>query len=92
MKFHSLFALPLLALALPSHAQPAAQELEYQSVFEGYQAYSEPEIQNWPKVNQLVEEIGGWRVYSREPYADKSGEDNAAPPQDDPHRQHGGEK
>lgn len=68
MKFHSLFALPWLVLALPSHAQPAAQELEYQSAFEGYQAYSDAELQNWPKVNQLVDEIGGWRVYAREPY------------------------
>ncbi|MBU0784098.1 MAG: hypothetical protein KJ798_04975 [Gammaproteobacteria bacterium] len=90
MKFHSLFALPLLVLALPSHAQTATQELNYKSVFEGYQAYSEPEIQNWPKVNEEVGEIGGWRVYAREPYDDKSSEDKAAPPQVDPHRQHGG--
>ena len=46
------------------------QELEYRSAFEGYQAYSDSEIQNWPKANQLVDEIGGWRVYAREPYED----------------------
>ena len=73
MKFHPLFALPsvVLVLAWPVHAETPAQELEYESVFEGYQAYSAPEIQNWPKVNQLVEEIGGWRVYAREPYEEK---------------------
>jgi hypothetical protein len=73
MKFHSLFALPSLALilAMPVQAEPTAQELEYQSAFEGYQAYSDSEIQNWPKANQLVDEIGGWRVYAREPYEDK---------------------
>lgn len=92
MTFHSLFALPLLALTLPAHAQTAAQELDYQSAFEGYQAYFEPDIQNWPKVNKEVGEIGGWRVYSREPYTEKSGDDKASSPQADPHRQHGGEK
>lgn len=90
MKFHSLFALPLLALALPAHAQAVAQELDYKSAFEGYQAYSEPDIKNWPEVNQRVEEIGGWRVYAREPYEEQSSEDKAAPAQPDPHRQHGG--
>lgn len=90
MKFHSLFALPLLALALPAHAQTVAQELDYTSAFEGYQAYSEPDIKNWPEVNQQVEQIGGWRVYAREPDDDKSSEDKAAPAQPDPHRQHGG--
>lgn len=92
MKFHSLFALPWLVLALPSHAQSAAQELEYQSAFEGYQAYSDAEIQNWPKVNQLVDEIGGWRVYAREPYeksADKPADSKEAAKQPT-HHNHGG--
>jgi len=81
MNFHYPFALVSLALALPVHAQQAVQELEYRSVFEGYQAYSDPEIQNWPQANQLVDEIGGWRVYAREPYEDKKqdkAEDNPA--------------
>lgn len=79
MKFHSLFALPSLALilAMPVQAEPTAQELDYKSVFEGYQAYSDPEIHNWPKANQLVEEIGGWRVYAREPYEDKAKDEPA---------------
>jgi hypothetical protein len=84
MKFHSLSALLLLALALPAHAaEQTVPELEYQSVLDGYQAYSEPEIQNWPQVNQLVKEIGGWRVYAREP-----DEDPTEKPQS--HHQHGG--
>lgn len=77
MKFHFPFALLLLGLAVPAYSESAAQTLEYQSAFEGYQAYSDPEIQNWPKVNELVEEIGGWRVYAREPYENKA-EDKAA--------------
>ncbi|MCR2747210.1 hypothetical protein [Limnobacter parvus] len=101
MKFHYLVALPLLGVALPVHSETAAQTFEYQSAFEGYQAYSDPEIQNWPKVNRLVEEIGGWRVYAREPYESKAenNSDNpekgaaptgaANPPAAKPH-QHGG--
>jgi hypothetical protein len=92
MKFHSLFALLLLASALPAHAEQAVQELEYRSVFEGYQAYADPEIQNWPKANQLVEEIGGWRVYAREPYENSAKDkptDSKEPAQPHSH-QHGG--
>ncbi len=72
MKSHFLFAPLLLAFAFPANAEQAVQELEYRSAFEGYQAYSDSEIQNWPKANQLVDEIGGWRVYAREPYEDKA--------------------
>lgn len=72
MKFHFPFALLLLGLAVPAYSESAAQTLEYQSAFEGYQAYSDSETQNWPKVNELVEEIGGWRVYAREPYEEKT--------------------
>lgn len=99
MKFHHLIALPLLCMALPAHSETAAQTLEYQSAFEGYQAYSDPEIQNWPKANELVEEIGGWRVYAREPYESKAENEAAGavptgaakPPAAKPH-QHGGAK
>lgn len=102
MKFHHLIALAVFGMAMPVHAETVAQqELEYQSAFEGYRPYNDPEIQNWPKVNQLVEEIGGWRVYAREPYETKTenkSEDNvkgstptgsAKPPAAAPH-QHGG--
>ena len=71
MKSHFLFAPLLLAFASSANAEQTVQELEYRSAFEGYQAYSDSEIQNWPKANQLVDEIGGWRVYAREPYEDK---------------------
>lgn len=77
MKSYFLFAPLLLAFALPANAEQAVQELEYQSAFEGYQAYSDSEIQNWPKANQLVDEIGGWRVYAREPYEDKAKDEPA---------------
>lgn len=67
MKLQLLIAPTLFAFALPLQAETAAQVLEYKSAFEGYKSYSDSEIQNWPKSNQLVDEIGGWRVYAREP-------------------------
>ena len=68
MKFTSPFAWLLLALGLPAHAEQTVPELQYQSVFDGYQAYADPEIKSWSKAIELVDEIGGWRVYSREPF------------------------
>ena len=52
-----------LAIAPASHA---SVELNYQSALDGYQAYSEPDITNWPQAIKTVEEIGGWRAYARE--------------------------
>jgi high-affinity Fe2+/Pb2+ permease len=72
MNFYYPFALVSLALALPAHAEQAVQELEYKSAFEGYQSYSDSEIQNWPDMIKRVQEIGGWRVYAREPYEEKN--------------------
>ena len=94
MTSHYPFVLLLSALALPAHAEPAVQVLEYQSAFEGYQAYSDSEIQNWPKANELVEEIGGWRVYAREPYEDKAKEQptSAKEPVKPKTHNHGGEQ
>ena len=71
MKFTSPFAWLLLALGLPAHAEQTVPELQYQSVFDGYQAYADPEIKSWSKAIELVDEIGGWRVYSREPFEGK---------------------
>ena len=92
MKSHFLFAPLLLAFASSANAEQAVQELEYRSAFEGYQAYSDSEIQNWPKANQLVDEIGGWRVYAREPYEDKTkGEPAESKQATQPHvHKHGG--
>ena len=88
MKLHYLVALALWGLAWPVHSDTAAQTLEYQSAFEGYQAYSDLEIQNWPTMNELVDEIGGWRVYAREPY--ENSESPAQPKEEMPVQQKNG--
>lgn len=88
MKLHYLIALPLWGLAWPAHSDTTAQTFEYQSAFENYQGYSDPEIQNWPEANKLVDEIGGWRVYAREPY--ENSESPAQPNEEIPVQQKSG--
>lgn len=100
MKFPTLWALPLVALAGPafanSTADSTANALEYQSAFENYQAYDEPGIANWPALNRQVDEIGGWQVYAREPLLEQQQTEpaqqpasQAEPPQPPAHN-HGG--
>ncbi len=40
----------------------------YESAFEIYKPWKPEKRLNWRSVNDLVGRIGGWRVYSREPY------------------------
>lgn len=42
------------------------QEPVYQSVFEGYQAMSEPRLTPWRAANDTVRDVGGWRAYAKE--------------------------
>jgi hypothetical protein len=88
MSFHFPIALPWAALACalawPAHAETGAPELHYESAFEGYQAYSNPEIKDWSGVNQLVGEIGGWRVYAREPHVVKPAQSTVDVPEASP--------
>ncbi|WP_068324032.1 hypothetical protein [Polynucleobacter yangtzensis] len=70
-----LFALALqggsVALAQDGVASTASafavsQPLQYKSVFEGYQPYSEEEVISWKQANATVEKIGGWKAYAKE--------------------------
>ena len=45
---------------------PPVQEPVYQSVFEGYQAMSEPKLMPWRAANDTVRDVGGWRAYAKE--------------------------
>lgn len=71
MRFPFPIVLPSVALLCahtwPVYAETAVPELYYESVFDEYRAYQNPEIKDWSRVNQLVGEIGGWRAYAREP-------------------------
>lgn len=42
------------------------QEPVYQSVFNGYQAMSEPKLTPWRAANDTVRDVGGWRAYAKE--------------------------
>ena len=65
-----------LALGLPAlsssvalaqeNSGGAAPQLKYRSVFNQYQGYSEQPVAPWRGTNDVVEKVGGWRVYARE--------------------------
>lgn len=44
----------------------AAPRLGYHSVLNDYQAFNEQALTPWQQANELVEKIGGWRVYAKE--------------------------
>ena len=81
LKRMSAVALTLASLSGAVHAlEPAVapQEktmvVEYSSVFEGYTEWEWEDVGDWRQANNVVDEIGGWEVYAREP--EESEEDN----------------
>lgn len=48
-------------------AAPIAPLL-YQPALQAYPPLPERPLQSWPKANQRVSEIGGWRTYASEPW------------------------
>jgi len=81
LKRMSITALTLASLTGAAHAletADAAQEksvsVEYRSVFEGYTEWEWEDVGDWRRANSVVDEIGGWEVYAREP--EDSEEDN----------------
>lgn len=43
-----------------------APKLKYTSVFSQYQGFKEQPVSPWRQTNDVVEKIGGWRVYAKE--------------------------
>ena len=81
LKRMSITALTLASLSGVVHALETAdapQEktviVEYSSVFEGYTVWEWEDVGDWRQANNVVDEIGGWEVYAREP--EESEEDN----------------
>ena len=74
LKRMSIVALTITCLSGAVHALEAAdapQEktmiVEYSSVFEGYTEWEWEDVGDWRQANSVVDEIGGWEVYAREP-------------------------
>ncbi len=74
LKRMSITALTLASLSGVVHALETAdtpQEktviVEYSSVFGGYTVWEWEDVGDWRQSNNVVEEIGGWEVYAREP-------------------------
>ena len=61
-----LSALSASVALAQEYAGAAAPKLKYRSVFNQYQGYSEQPVAPWRGTNDVVEKIGGWRVYARE--------------------------
>jgi hypothetical protein len=67
-----LIALACLSPHFHGYAQaqslvlPPIQEPVYNSVFDGYQAMSEPKLTPWRAANDTVRDVGGWRAYAKE--------------------------
>ena len=80
-----LIALACLSLHFHGYAQaqamvlPPVQEPAYQSVFEGYQAMSEPKLTPWRAANDTVRDVGGWRAYAKEAAAANAAATTPAP-------------
>lgn len=53
---------PPVTLQAPADTGPIA----YRSAFEGYQAYTDEKMLDWPEANNAVARIGGWRAYAKE--------------------------
>lgn len=62
----------------PLDARAPVARLVHRSVLADYRAAAEPAMTPWPKANETVNRIGGWRSYLRE--------SQPAPAADAPHR------
>ena len=74
LKRMSIIASTFASLGGAIHASEVAdapQEksviVEYSSVFEGYTEWEWEDVGDWRQANSVVDEIGGWEVYAREP-------------------------
>jgi hypothetical protein len=80
-----LIALACLSPHFHGYAQaqamglPPIQEPVYQSVFDGYQAMSEPKLTPWRAANDTVRDVGGWRAYAMEAAAANAAATTLAP-------------
>ena len=48
-------------------ASEGTEIVEYTSVFKDYTHWEWEGVGDWHQINSVVEEIGGWEVYAREP-------------------------
>ena len=55
------------ALETAGAPQEKSVIVEYSSVFEGYTEWEWEDVGDWRQANSVVDEIGGWEVYAREP-------------------------
>lgn len=59
----------------PESAVPRLSVPEYRSPLRAYQPFEDADLKDWKEANDRVGEIGGWRVYSREPFEEDDTDD-----------------
>lgn len=59
----------------PGSTAPRLSVPEYRSPLSAYQPFEDADSQDWKEANDRVGEIGGWRVYSREPFESDDADD-----------------
>lgn len=59
----------------PESAVPRLSVPEYRSPLSAYEPFEDADLKDWKEANDRVGEIGGWRVYSREPFEEDGTDD-----------------
>ena len=68
---HSIWVVGLIfivSIGSVSSSEIPTKKIKFESAFEIYKPWKPENRLDWRSVNDLVGRIGGWRVYSREPY------------------------
>jgi hypothetical protein len=80
--FYSLLLCSSFAIASePLDSRTRVPSQQYQSPLKGYQSSAPGKVGSWRQANDVVREVGGWRVYLREAQTEevKPSEATAAP-------------
>jgi hypothetical protein len=86
MRHHLFYSLLLMCSSVAVASEPLAvttrvPSQQYQSPLKGYQPSMPGTVGSWRQANDVVREVGGWKVYLREAQAEdpKPSEPNMAP-------------
>jgi hypothetical protein len=86
MRHHLFYSLLLMCSSVAAASEPLdvttrVPNQQYQSPLKGYQPSMSGTVGSWRQANDVVREVGGWKVYLREAQAEdpKPSEPDVAP-------------
>jgi hypothetical protein len=86
MRHHLFYSFLLMCSSVATASEPLdvttrVPNQQYQSPLKGYQPSMPGTVGSWQQANDVVREVGGWKVYLREAQAEdpKSSEPNMPP-------------